>query len=141
MTTQSALDTSTRETPSLIASDKAEGTTVYRSNGDKVGTIARVMIEKISGKVAYAVGPNVVGRCPALADECRTIAYHFAHYTTLAEAERVGRAGGRRDHHPSARGRSKTIQRPEKGGNDGSEFYGEICSDSVVRVHSSSLAP
>jgi|SRR5215470_7501739 PRC-barrel domain len=55
MTTQSALDTSTRETPSLIASDKVEGTAVYRSNGDKVGTIARVMIDKISGKVAYAV--------------------------------------------------------------------------------------
>jgi hypothetical protein len=55
MTRQSALDTSTRETPSLIASDKVEGTAVYRSNGDKVGTIARVMIDKISGKVAYAV--------------------------------------------------------------------------------------
>jgi hypothetical protein len=55
MTRQSALDTSIRETLSLIASDKVEGTAVYRSNGDKVGTIARVMIDKISGKVAYAV--------------------------------------------------------------------------------------
>jgi hypothetical protein len=27
------------ETPSLIGSDKVEGTPVYRSNGDKVGTI------------------------------------------------------------------------------------------------------
>ncbi len=43
MAMQSALDT--RETHSLIASDKVEGTAVYRSNGDKVG----------SGKVAYAV--------------------------------------------------------------------------------------
>ncbi len=55
MTTQSPLDTSTRETPSLIGSDKVEGTAVYRSNGEKVGTIERVMIDKISGKVAYAV--------------------------------------------------------------------------------------
>jgi hypothetical protein len=55
VTTDSALDTSTRETPSLIGSDKVEGTAVYRSNGDKVGTIERVMIDKISGKVAYAV--------------------------------------------------------------------------------------
>src|SRR5512136_695442 len=55
MTTQSALDPSTRETHSLIGSDKVEGTAVYRSNGDKVGTIERVMIDKISGKVAYAV--------------------------------------------------------------------------------------
>jgi len=55
MTTQSALDTAVRETPSLIASDKVEGTPVYRWNGDKVGTVERVMIDKISGKVAYAV--------------------------------------------------------------------------------------
>ncbi len=44
-----------RETFSLIGSDKVEGTNVYRSNGDKVGQIERVMIDKISGKVAYAV--------------------------------------------------------------------------------------
>jgi PRC-barrel domain protein len=44
-----------RESFSLIASDKVEGTAVYRSNGDKVGQIDRVMIDKISGKVAYAV--------------------------------------------------------------------------------------
>jgi hypothetical protein len=45
----------TRETPNLIASDKVEGTPVYRSNGERVGEIKRIMIDKISGKVAYAV--------------------------------------------------------------------------------------
>jgi PRC-barrel domain len=45
----------TRETVNLIGSDKVEGTAVYRSNGDSVGKIERVMIDKISGKVAYAV--------------------------------------------------------------------------------------
>lgn len=55
MTTQSALDRSTKETHALIASDKVEGTAVYRPNGDKVGRVERVMIDKISGKVAYAV--------------------------------------------------------------------------------------
>ncbi len=45
----------TSETSSLIGSDKVEGTAVYRSNGDKVGAIERVMIDKRSGKVAYAV--------------------------------------------------------------------------------------
>ncbi|HEY1259406.1 MAG TPA: PRC-barrel domain-containing protein [Stellaceae bacterium] len=44
-----------RETPRLIASDKVEGTAVRRSNGDKLGSIERVMIDKRSGKVAYAV--------------------------------------------------------------------------------------
>jgi sporulation protein YlmC with PRC-barrel domain len=44
-----------RETNSLIASDKVEGTPVRRSDGEKIGTIERVMIEKRSGKVGYAV--------------------------------------------------------------------------------------
>ncbi len=43
------------ETYSLIGSDKVEGTDVRRSNGDKVGTIERLMIDKRSGRVAYAV--------------------------------------------------------------------------------------
>jgi hypothetical protein len=55
LTTQSALDRATKETPSLIGSDKVQGTAVYRSSGDKVGTIERVMIDKIGGKVAFAV--------------------------------------------------------------------------------------
>jgi hypothetical protein len=44
-----------RETHDLIGSDKVEGTNVYRSNGDKIGTIERIMIDKYSGQVAYAV--------------------------------------------------------------------------------------
>jgi len=44
-----------RETAGLIGSDKVEGTAVYRPDGDRVGTIDRVMIDKNSGNVAYAV--------------------------------------------------------------------------------------
>jgi hypothetical protein len=44
-----------RETAGLIGSDKVEGTPVYRSNGDRIGQIERIMLDKISGKVAYAV--------------------------------------------------------------------------------------
>jgi hypothetical protein len=43
------------ETYSLIASDKVEGTAVYGPDDDKIGKIENVMIDKISGKVAYAV--------------------------------------------------------------------------------------
>jgi sporulation protein YlmC with PRC-barrel domain len=43
------------ETADLIASDKVEGTPVYRSDGDKIGRIENVMIDKRSGRVAYAV--------------------------------------------------------------------------------------
>lgn len=43
------------ETYGLIGSDKVEGTRVYRPNGDHVGHIERLMIDKLGGKVAYAV--------------------------------------------------------------------------------------
>jgi hypothetical protein len=48
-------DTSTRQSHSLIASDRVEGTPVRRSSGEKIGTIERLMIDKLSGNVAYAV--------------------------------------------------------------------------------------
>ncbi len=38
----------------LISSEKVEGTTVYNTAGEKLGSIQNVMIDKISGKVAYA---------------------------------------------------------------------------------------
>ena len=43
------------ETALLIASDKVEGTAVYGPDGDKIGRIETLMIDKWSGKVAYAV--------------------------------------------------------------------------------------
>jgi sporulation protein YlmC with PRC-barrel domain len=39
----------------LIASDRVEGTPVRRPNGEKIGTVQRLMIDKVSGNVAYAV--------------------------------------------------------------------------------------
>ena len=39
----------------LIASDRVEGTAVINRNGEKLGTIERVMIDKLSGQVMYAV--------------------------------------------------------------------------------------
>jgi hypothetical protein len=47
--------TEARETAGLIGSDKVEGTAVYDAKGEKIGSIERVMIEKVSGQVAYAV--------------------------------------------------------------------------------------
>lgn len=39
----------------LISSRRVEGTPVYNQAGDKLGTVHSVMIEKVSGRVAYAV--------------------------------------------------------------------------------------
>jgi hypothetical protein len=42
-------------THNLIASDRVEGTTICRPCGTKIGVVRRLMIDKASGKVAYAV--------------------------------------------------------------------------------------
>jgi PRC-barrel domain len=39
----------------LIESDRVEGTTVYDRQGNNIGSIKRLMIEKLRGRVAYAV--------------------------------------------------------------------------------------
>ena len=44
-----------RETTSLIANDKVEGTAVYDADGKHIGKIERLMIDELTGKVAYAV--------------------------------------------------------------------------------------
>ncbi len=38
----------------VISSDKVEGTTVYNAQGDKLGTIDNLVIDKRSGLVRYA---------------------------------------------------------------------------------------
>ena len=45
----------TDETFDLIASDKVEGTYVYNRQGENLGSIYNVMIDKRSGQVRYAV--------------------------------------------------------------------------------------
>ena len=45
----------TQETGNLIASDKVQGTNVYNTAGDNLGAIHDLMIDKPSGKVAYAI--------------------------------------------------------------------------------------
>jgi len=49
------METKTRETHRLIASDRVEGTAVYNPEGERLGTIERFMVDKISGQVEYAV--------------------------------------------------------------------------------------
>jgi PRC-barrel domain len=53
----------TRESPApgvrtgkpLVGSDRVEGTTVYDKNGNNIGSVRRLMIDKMSGRVAYVV--------------------------------------------------------------------------------------
>jgi hypothetical protein len=48
-------DVSGDETNSLIAASKVEGTSVYNRQGESLGSIYDVMINKRSGKVSYAI--------------------------------------------------------------------------------------
>ena len=43
------------ETASLISAGKVQGTNVYNAQGDSLGEVYDVMIDKRSGKIAYAV--------------------------------------------------------------------------------------
>lgn len=48
-------DVETDETQRLIASDKVEGTAVYSTDGEHIGSVYNFMVDKVSGKVSYAV--------------------------------------------------------------------------------------
>ena len=39
----------------LISADRVNGTTVYDGQGEKLGSVEDVMIDKVSGRIAYAV--------------------------------------------------------------------------------------
>jgi sporulation protein YlmC with PRC-barrel domain len=43
------------ETDRLISSEKVDGTAVYNRDGDRLGTVDHLMIDKFTGQVEYAV--------------------------------------------------------------------------------------
>ena len=68
----------------LIPSDRVEGTAVRRSNGEKIGEIKRVMIDKVSGKVAYAV--MKFGGFLGMGEKYHLLPWDVLHYNTALEA-------------------------------------------------------
>ena len=64
----------------LIESDRVEGTTVYGRDGKNIGSIKRLMIEKVSGRVAYAV--MSFGGFMGLGEEEHTIPWKKLDYDT-----------------------------------------------------------
>lgn len=71
----------------LIESDRVEGTSVYDMDGNHIGTIRRVMIEKISGRVAYAV--MSFGGFLGLGSEDYAIPWSMLDYDTELEGYRT----------------------------------------------------
>jgi hypothetical protein len=64
----------------LIESDRVEGTNVYDPAGKEIGSIKRLMIEKTSGKVVYAV--MSFGGFLGMGEEEQTIPWNKLDYDT-----------------------------------------------------------
>ena len=64
----------------LIESNRVEGTAAYDPQGNKIGSINRLMIEKTSGKVVYAV--MSFGGFLGLGTEEHTIPWNKLNYDT-----------------------------------------------------------
>jgi hypothetical protein len=62
----------------LIASDRIEGTLVCRHDGTQLGVVERLMINKVSGQVAYAV-VKATG-LPSIGDKRFPLAWEVLHY-------------------------------------------------------------
>lgn len=74
----------TDETYRLIGSDKVSGTDVRNANGDRIGSIERVMIDKRSGQVAYAV--MSFGGFLGLGESRRPVPWDQLRYNTQLDA-------------------------------------------------------
>ena len=79
-TTDRPQGTDQRETQSLIASDKVEGTAVYGRDGNSIGSVKRLMIEKRSGQVTDAI--ISVGGFLGLGSELNSIPWSKLDYDT-----------------------------------------------------------
>ena len=64
----------------LIESDRVEGTTVFDREGNDIGSIKRLMIEKLSGQVAYAI--MSFGGFMGMGSEEHTISWRKLNYDT-----------------------------------------------------------
>jgi hypothetical protein len=77
-----------RETVTLIGSDKVEGTAVFGPDDAKIGSIERVMIDKMSGRVSYAV--LGFGGFLGLGNDHYPLPWQSLKYDTRLEGYRTG---------------------------------------------------
>jgi sporulation protein YlmC with PRC-barrel domain len=80
-------------TGSLIGSDKVEGTAVYGANNEKIGSIERIIIEKTTGQVSYAV--LSFGGFFGLGDDHYPVPWNLLKYDTELGGYRTDISGNR----------------------------------------------
>lgn len=66
------------QTFSLIGSDMVQGTEVYSPDGEHLGTVEKLMIDKISGRVSYAV--MSFGGFLGIGEEYHPLPWETLHY-------------------------------------------------------------
>jgi len=71
----------------LIASDRVEGTAVYDAEGRAIGNVKRLLIEKVTGQVAYVV--IAFGHFFNLRKESHAIPWSKLSYDTALQGYRV----------------------------------------------------
>ena len=76
------------ETRTVIGSDKVAGTAVYGADDQEIGTIERVMIEKTSGRVSYAV--LGFGGFPGIGNDHYPLPWSALKYDTRVGGYRTG---------------------------------------------------
>jgi hypothetical protein len=80
LTMENQMPAEERETGTLIGSDKIEGTAVFGPDAMRIGSIRRVMIDKRSGKVSYAV--LSFGGFLGVGDDYYPLPWHSLKYDT-----------------------------------------------------------
>ena len=68
------------ELGSLISADKVQGTNLYSRDGDDLGEVESIMIDKPTGKVAYAV--VAFGGFLGIGQQRRALPWSVLHYDT-----------------------------------------------------------
>jgi hypothetical protein len=82
------VNSAVKDTATLIASDKVEGTAVYGADGDRIGSIQRVLLEKRGGRVAYAV--LSFGGFWGIGDEYYPLPWETLTYDEQLDGYRIG---------------------------------------------------
>ena len=70
----------TDETEELISSSKVEGTAVYNHQGERLGTVSSLMVNKFTGQVAYAI--MSFGGFLGLGQRCHPLPWRVLTYDT-----------------------------------------------------------
>ena len=110
----------TDETHALISASKVNGTAVYDSAGDKIGSVDDVMLNKRSGKVAYAI--MSFGGFFGIGEQYHPLPWDVLRYDESLGGYNVGRAAGDFKDAPSY-SRDELAGREKSGCNDVDDYY------------------